>query len=293
MSAPSKKFSWKAFISFYIVFSFVVLGLSGIVLYVAPPGRVANWSVWQLVGLSKAQWQAVHTIFATLFLVTAAFHLYFNWKVLTAYLRTKVHEGMRMKRELGAASVAGVALLVLTIIGVPPFSTLMVVGDEIKNAWTVPANEPPIPHAEELTVAKLAETAKIPEDKAWANLEQHGVVVEDREMTVGQIAERNKMTPQQVYQRIQSEDAKSQVAVAASGGWGRKTVGQVCEQFNVNVDTGLSRLREAGFEATASTPIKDLAATAGKTPMALATIIVGPDATLASPSPHTPAGQSR
>jgi hypothetical protein len=278
MSAPSKKFSWKAFISFYIVFSFIVLGLSGIVLYVAPPGRIANWSVWQLVGLSKAQWQAVHTIFAALFLVTASFHLYFNWKVLTAYLRTKMHEGMRMKRELGVASAAGAALLALTIGGVPPFSTVMDAGDEIKNAWTVPANEPPIPHAEELTIAKLAETVKVPVDKAWANLEQHGVVVDDREMTVGQIAERNKLTPQQVYQRIQSEDARSQVNVAATGGWGRKTVGQVCEQFNVPVETGLSRLSDAGFTATVATPIKDLAVQAGKTPIELAKVIVGPDA---------------
>lgn len=293
MSAPSKKFSWKALVSFYIVFSFIVLGLSGIVLYVAPPGRIANWSIWRLVALSKAQWQAVHTIFAALFLLTAAFHLYFNWKVLTAYLRTKMHEGMRMKRELALASFVGVGLLVLTIAGLPPFSTLMDVGEEIKNAWAVPTNEPPIPHAEELTVAKLADTAKIPVDKAWANLERHGVIVEDRELTVGQIADRHDLTPQEIYQRIQSEDAKSQVNVGATGGWGRKSVGQVCEQFNVSVETGLARLRDAGFDATAATPIKDLAVQAGKTPMELATIIVGPEVTLATPGTHTTADGTR
>lgn len=291
--APSRKFSWKAFISFYIAFSFVVLGLSGIVLYVAPPGRIANWSIWRLVAMSKPQWQAVHTIFAALFLVTASFHLYFNWKVLTAYVRTKMHEGMRMKRELGVASIAGMAVLVLTIAGVPPFSTVMDAGEEVKNSWAIPANEPPIPHAEELTIAKLAETVEVPFDKAWANLERHGVVVDSREMTVGEIAGRNDLTPQEVYQRIQSEDAKSQVTVTASGGWGRKTVGQVCEQFGIDTGTGLSRLRDAGFEVAASTPIKDLALEAGKTPFDLATIIVGPDATLASPSTHAPVGQSR
>ena len=262
--APTKKFSWKAFVSFYIVFSFLVLGLSGIVLYIAPPGRIANWSIWRLVALSKAQWQAVHTIFALLFLVAGAFHLYFNWKVLMAYLKTKMHEGMRMKREVLAASVGGLVLVVATIAGLPPFSTVMDVGDDLKNAWAAPTNEPPIPHAEELTIAKLAETAKIPVDKAWTNLEQHGVVVDDRELTVGEIAERNGITPQQVYQRIQSEDAKSQVTVSASGGWGRKTVAQVCEQFNVPVATGVARLAEAGFEAASDTPIKDLALAAGR-----------------------------
>ena len=42
MSATTKKFHWKVFVSFYVVFSFVALALSGIVLYVAPPGRIAN-----------------------------------------------------------------------------------------------------------------------------------------------------------------------------------------------------------------------------------------------------------
>ncbi|MEW5982931.1 MAG: DUF4405 domain-containing protein [Acidobacteriota bacterium] len=290
MSEP-KKFSWKAFISFYVLFSFIVLALSGLVLFVAPPGRVANWSIWRLVALSKAQWQAIHTIVAAVFLAMAAFHLYFNWRALRAYLRTKLNEGMRMKREFAVASAISIAILTLTIAGVPPFSTVMDVGEEIKNGWAAPTNEPPIPHAEELTIAKLADTVKVPIDRAWANLERHGVVIEDRNMTVGQIAERAGLTPQQVYQRIQSDDAKSQVSVAASGGWGRKTVGQVCEQFNVPEEAGVARLRAAGFEASATTPIKDLAVAGGKTPFDLATIIVGPDATLASPATHAPGGQ--
>jgi len=60
--SSSPKFHWKVFVSFYVVFSFLALGgVGAIVLYVAPPGRIANWSVWQLLLLSKAQWQAVHT----------------------------------------------------------------------------------------------------------------------------------------------------------------------------------------------------------------------------------------
>ena len=58
-----KPFSWKPFTSFFILLSFVVLLLSGVVLYVAPPGRIANWTQWQF-GLDKEQWQALHTVFA-------------------------------------------------------------------------------------------------------------------------------------------------------------------------------------------------------------------------------------
>lgn len=286
MSAP-KKFSWKAFVSFYIAFSFVVLGLSGLVLYVAPPGRIANWSVWTLGALSKAQWQAVHTLFSFVFLVAASFHLYFNWKVLVAYVRTKLHEGVRMRRELGLASAVASLLLVLTLAGVPPFSTVMAVGDDIKNAWTVPTNEPPLPHAEELTVEKLAETVKMPLDTARENLAARGVTIAGDGMTVQQIAEANKLTPQQVYQRMQSDDAKPQVSLGG-GGWGRKTVDDICRQYLVSADTGLERLRAAGLEATATTPLKDLALKTGKTPVDVARIITGPDAEIATPTTHQP-----
>lgn len=284
--SSAKPFRWKAFTSLYIAFSFVVLGLSGIVLYVAPPGRIANWSIWRMVLLSKAQWQAVHTIFAFLFIVAASFHLYFNWKVLMAYLRTKLAEGMQMKREVGAALSVGAVLLALTIAGVPPFSSVMDAGDEIKNAWAAPTSEPPIPHAEELTVQKLAETAKVPVEQARKNLEQHGVTVAQPEMTVKQIAASNNLSPEQVYQRMYADGAKPVTATGQGGGWGRKTVQDICTQYGVSADSGIARLKAAGYTGVASTSLKELALGSGRTPSDIAQVIVGKDATIATPDSH-------
>jgi hypothetical protein len=275
MPATTSKFHWKVFVSFYVVFSFLALAVSGIVLYVAPPGRIANWSVWQLLLLSKAQWQAVHTIVALLFLVAAGFHIYFNWKVLVAYVKSKLQTGIRMKRELAAASLAGAVILAVSIAGVPPFGTVMDVGEDLKNSWSAASSEPPVPHAELMTVAKLSETVKIPTEKALANLEQQGIKVSQPTMTVQQIADEHGLTPQQVYQKIQSEDAKPKVGLAEGGGWGRMTVQQVCERANVPVDEGMARLRAAGIEATAATPIRELAAARGKTPLDIAEIVAG------------------
>ncbi len=281
-----RKFSWKAFVTFYVTLSFVVLGLSGIILYVAPPGRVANWSVWQLGALTKAQWQAMHTVFSFVFLFAAGFHLFFNWKVLTAYIRRRMSEGVRMRRELATAAAVGVLLMILTVAGVPPFSTVMDVGDDIKNAWAAPSDEPPVPHAEELTVEKLAETVKVPAAAALANLEARGVLVGAPGMTIGQIAESNGLTPQEVYQRIQSDEVKPDVSPLQSGGWGRKTVEDACRQIGIPVDTGITRLKAAGWAAAAATPIKDLALGAGKAPLDVVKVIAGPDAAVASPPGH-------
>ena len=260
--------------------------MSGIVLYVAPPGRIANWSVWRMALLSKAQWQAVHTVVALLFLVAAGFHIYFNWKVLVAYLKSKLHEGLRMKRELATATAAAVVLLTVTIAGVPPSSTVMDVGEGIKNSWSTAATEPPVPHAELLTVEKLSETVKIPTEKVVANLETHGVKMAKPGMTVQQIADQNNLTPQQVYQRIQSEDAKPTVSLAEGGGWGRMNVQQVCERYSVPVGTGVERLRATGIEAESGTMLRELATAQGKTPIAIAKIIAGDEGTVPSPGTH-------
>jgi len=286
--AASVRFHWKVFVSFYVVFSFLALAVSGIVLYVAPPGRIANWSVWQFLLLNKAQWQAVHTIVALLFLVAGGFHIYFNWKVLLAYVKSKLQAGIRMKRELAAASLTGLAILAVSITGVPPFGTVMDVGEEIKNSWSTTASEPPVPHAELMTVAKLSETVKIPTEKALVNLEKRGIKVSQPTMTVQQIADANKLTPQQVYQKIQSEDAKPKVNLAEGGGWGRMNVQQVCERFSVPLDAGVARLQAAGIDASPTTAIRELATSRGKTPIEIAKIIVGDDGTVPSPSDHRP-----
>ena len=67
-SAPAR-FQWRAFVTLFVTLSFLLIAASGIVLYVAPPGRVAHWSVWTLGGLDKEGWQAVHTVFAFLFVL--------------------------------------------------------------------------------------------------------------------------------------------------------------------------------------------------------------------------------
>ena len=64
-----KKFNWRAFNSLYIVYSFIILSLSGFVLFIAPPGRIANWTNLTIMGFTKHEWQAIHIIFTFLFFI--------------------------------------------------------------------------------------------------------------------------------------------------------------------------------------------------------------------------------
>jgi hypothetical protein len=269
-------FYWRAFVTFYVILSFIIIAASGLVLFISPPGRVANWSQWTFGRLQKADWQAVHTVFTLIFLAAIAFHIYFNWRVILNYLRRKVGEGLHRGKEMGLAAAVGAAVLVLTIVGVPPFSTVMTFGEQVKNSWSDPATEPPVPHAELWTVAKFAETNKITSEEAMDNLRQAGMTAPGTDVTLQSLATTYKVTPRQVYLKALGHARAASVPVAEGGGFGRKTVGQFCEETNIPVETALERLRQAGFTAaTAESNMRQLATQNGKRPIEVSQIIQG------------------
>jgi hypothetical protein len=70
-------------------------------LYISPPGRVANWTDWRLFGLGKSEWQQQHIIFSFAFAILSLFQLFIiNWKPFLCYLKTKASEGLKHRGEL-------------------------------------------------------------------------------------------------------------------------------------------------------------------------------------------------
>jgi len=274
MAAKREPFYWRAFVTFYVVLSFVVIALSGIVLFVSPPGRIANWSVWRMAGLEKANWQAVHTIVAFLFVVAAAFHIYFNWRVILGYLRKRLNEGMRRKRELAASLGVMLALVVATVAGAPPFQTVMDLGEDVKNSWGDGASEPPVPHAELWTVEKFSETTKIPVEKAIDNLRRSGIDgIDPKKTTLAEIGDAHGLTPQAVYQRARADAPVAPVSLAEGGGYGRKTVKDMASQLGIPVETAVERLKANGIVAEPETSIRELAERHGKRPIEIADFV--------------------
>jgi len=187
----SNKIYWRAVISFYIIIAFIVISVSGIILYFAPPGRVAFWSEWKFIALTKVQWQAVHTLFTFIFVFAAAFHISFNWSVITSYLKKKMNEGMKRRNELLLASGFSVVVLLLTIENVPPFSSVMEFGEELSASWSDEDTEPPVPHAELLTITEFAEVIKVAVTQLIHSLKTNGIEVPEKEITIKQLAELN------------------------------------------------------------------------------------------------------
>jgi hypothetical protein len=272
--APATRFYWKAFVSFSVLFTFTAIALSGFVLYVAPPGRVANWAVWTLGSLEKADWQAVHTIFALLFLGAAIVHVFFNWRVILAYLRMRLATGVQRRRELAVAATLSTAILVGTLAGAPPFSNVMALGEELKNGWVAPETEAPVPHAELLPLAKLADTLRVPVQDLVKNLERAGVAASP-ESTLARLAVDRGETPVKMYAIAISGMQKLRPAVAEGGGYGQKTIAEVCRQIDVALPSALERLRTQGIAADGAENVKEVAQRHQRLPIEIVKVLAG------------------
>ena len=77
--------------SFFTLFGFLIMSITGLVLYVVPQGRIAYWVTWKFLGMTKTEWGNIHIISSILFILAGAFHIYFNWSILINYFKKKIH----------------------------------------------------------------------------------------------------------------------------------------------------------------------------------------------------------
>jgi hypothetical protein len=137
------KFRFKAFTSLLLTIVFLILAFSGVILFITPRGRTANWTGWSILKLSKQQWQSMHYNIALLFLIIALLHLFLNWGVFWSYIKKICNLGWNMKAEILLATALAAIILVGTIYRVPPFGTLQTYNNEIKDYWDNQAGEEP------------------------------------------------------------------------------------------------------------------------------------------------------
>lgn len=280
------KQSLRSFTAFIVTWAFIVLMVTGLVLYVVPHGRIAYWTHWSLWGLEKDRWAWIHMTFGGVFIVAAFLHLYFNWKPFKQYIADRIQGHLAFKREILIATLATLVLVFLSALDLPPASWIIRLNSDIKNAWvTEPALEPPFGHAEEASLAALARRMDFDLEPALSALRDQGIAVESGRETLEQIAQRNGMTPMAVYALIpRPQPAPVSTAARmtpeeiearfAGTGLGRKRLTEVCEMVGLDVRTGRERLASAGIEAGPDDGIRDLADANGKRPIELLVIIL-------------------
>ncbi|MCK5862418.1 MAG: DUF4405 domain-containing protein [Candidatus Hydrogenedentes bacterium] len=284
---PAKKcFNLRGFFSLLLFGAFSLLAFSGIVLYITPKGRVAHWTGWLFLGLGKEEWSTVHITLSLLVLIAVGFHLYYNWSIFWNYIVRKSRGTLNLKREMALAILLCAATFFGTLYGVPPFSTIIQWNDDIKMYWELRAPEPPMPHAEELTIEELAQEVDKSLEEVVALLEAAGIQVKDTSIKINDLAVTHGVVPSKIFAIIQPEsvvkiDGGTGTKHRGMGqentgrGYGRMTVQQCCEKAALSVEEGVAQLKKAGIEASGHESIKAIAQRSGITPGNVAKIILG------------------
>jgi hypothetical protein len=131
-----QSFSWRIFISFGLFLSFVILLVSGVLLYIFPGSRGNSGFVWEMFGLTKPAWQNQHIIFGFAFSILGLFHLLvINWKAFFSYIKTKTTEGLNRPGELMIIVLLGLFVGVGTYYKIQPFSGILEFGKSIAKSF--------------------------------------------------------------------------------------------------------------------------------------------------------------
>ncbi len=266
------KFNRKAFFSFLVLFVWIILILTGIVLYFSPPGRVANWVEWRFLGLTKEGWQSVHTVFSFSFILFGAYHLYYNWTVFWSYIKLRVQEGIRMRRELVSSGLLVSVILVMVILGLQPFKAVVDFGDYLSNSWSSESTEPPLPHAELLSLSEYAQKTGQDVDQLVRSLEKAGIQRVDSGMKLETLAELNHVSPKELVEKIQSSHENSIPPIA---GYGRRTVPDIADELGISAETARQRLNKVKISFRNDELIKDIAERNDIRPLDVVKIING------------------
>ncbi|NPA39771.1 MAG: DUF4405 domain-containing protein [Thermodesulfobacteria bacterium] len=178
--------------SLLLFFTGLVLVITSVVLYIMPHGRVAYWSGWKLLGLSKDQWEAIHINSGIGFLALLIIHLWLNWKPFKSYVLKP--QGLITISVVGLCTIA-------TIENIPPFSTVLSLEQKIKKSWEKKLPKAPLPHAELLTLKELCQKGGIPLKKALELLKNKGIKALPNE-TLKKISKHNHTSPARIYDII-------------------------------------------------------------------------------------------
>jgi len=264
------RISRKGLTSYLSFVSFIIMLVTGIVLYFEPQGRVAYWTEWRFLGLTKTGWDQVHITSSLLFSIAAVYHLVLNWRVFVSYLREKAGQALRLRAELLISLAAGLVLIAGTIYSVPPFGQIVQFSQYLKDGWVKsPAQEPPYGHAELSRLRVLAKRTGIDPDAALVALRERGIEVAGADEVFEDIARKNGRSPMELFGLISylapKEEAPKKwtpemVEERFEGtGIGNKELRWIMQDLGVDKSVWVTRLAGVGINAMSDESIKKTA----------------------------------
>lgn len=287
MVMAQKKINKRGLTSFFTLFGFLIMSITGLILYIVPAGRIAYWVNWELIDLTKTDWGNIHIISSIFFIVAGAFHIYFNWRILIHYFKDKVTQGIKLKKELLITSIISIVIVVGSLFQIPPISYLLDLNEYIKDSWIMSDEyEPPFGHAELLSLTTFTKKMDIDLGKALNELESNGVKIDSVEATLEDIAKDNRISPMDLYMIIKKYEIPDEstgskiytpelVEVEFAGtNIGNKSLKSICSKINVEVSVALDKLKKNGIESESDETLKKAAEKINVNPIEILKILL-------------------
>lgn len=268
----------KKITSMTLMISGIILIFNSVVLYVVPEGRISNWADWRFLGLTKGDWAAQHITVGILFGVAGILHLYYNWKAIVAYMKNKAREMKVFTGAFNVALILSVVFVVGTYYDVPPLSTIIDFSESFKDAAAKKYGDPPYGHAESSSIKMFTKRENLDLAKSIELLGAAGINVTDEKETIREIADKSNKSPQQIYELIKpasltpvapegESDDPSAFLQAPKSGLGKKTINDICSEYNLDVTMIVKGLEEQGIKAEPDEKLKDIATAHDTGPM--------------------------
>ncbi|MEA2106623.1 MAG: DUF4405 domain-containing protein [Bacteroidota bacterium] len=203
----NNKFNWQSFISIALLFSFLVMMFSGIVLYIAPEGSLSRWIGWEVFGLTKSQWEQQHTIFSYLFVVFTVLHIFkINWAWLWSYFFVKKMRFVFYKEILVALAIT-VIFFTGTLTNINPFRWVSDAGETISKSFNKGVERPDISNPEKMTIEQFAqEVFNLSYAEFLEVAKIHQLEINRKEQTVQDFCSDNNISPVELHEILKKKN---------------------------------------------------------------------------------------
>lgn len=262
MSERASMKKWRKVVSLTALIAFIGIILTSIILFIVPAGRVAYWSDWHLWGMSKTEWTNIHINLGALFLIAMVLHIYLNWSPVVSYLKTKTRKLRILTKDFNTALVITIVVILGTYWMLPPFSTIIDIGEGFKDAGAKKYGEPPYGHAELSSLRIFVKRMGWDLDKARANLAAAGIHAPDPDESLKNIAINNGLNPQQVFIAITPEEKArlpGQMPDEHPSGLGKLLLSEFCLKYQIEPPKVVLALKKKNINARGDMTFKAIA----------------------------------
>ena len=247
----------KKITSLTMLLSMFIMIFSGIILFITPPGRVANWANWELFGITKELYGQIHSTFMVLFIFATILHIFYNWRPLISYMKNESREFVLFTKDMIVATSLFLIFLLGTIYGISPFSNFLNLGDEIKNSWEKEYGTAPYSHAELSSLSSFSKKVGFEIEASKKVLESNNIIFKD-EQSLSLIAENNQVSPQFIYELLRKNLENKENKSIPLTGLGKKSIKEVAQTLGISSEEFIIKLKKLNLDADENAKFKDV-----------------------------------